>query len=75
LPKIIETFFIWGRIGEVNAGAGIPPRNIPIAGKTSSRRNCPTPTPPHATEVNGNRVYQHFGGNITDMLVILKALY
>ena len=27
--------FLLERIGEVNAGAGIPPRSIPIEGKTS----------------------------------------
>jgi len=35
----------------------------------------PPPPPAHATEMSGNRVYQHFGGNIADMLVILKAWY
>ena len=34
-----------GRTDEVNAGAGIPPHNIPIEGKTSFRRTRAPPTP------------------------------
>jgi len=52
-------------MGEVNAGVGIPPRNIHIEGNLS----CPPP-PPQTTVMNGGNVYPQFGGSITDMLVM-----
>jgi hypothetical protein len=36
--------FLWGVIGEVSAGARIPPRSIPIEGKTSCRRTSAAPS-------------------------------
>lgn len=40
----------------MNAGIGIPPRSIPIEGKTLSRRTLAAPHP-HATEMNSNNIY------------------
>ena len=37
LQKLVKHIF-WGRVVEVNAGAGIPLHSSPIEGKTSSRR-------------------------------------
>jgi hypothetical protein len=55
LPSNQWKVFRWGCIGEVNAGAGISPCNIPTQVKAPSLRNWTAIPPPHTHTHTSNR--------------------